>query len=294
MDLEKCKTLLTVIESGSLSHAADRLKYTPSGISRMMTSLEEEFGFSLLIRGKKGIAPSKECLELLPSIREFVFAGEHLSQTAAEICGGESGTIVIGTAYSYFYQWITKVTSLFHKEHPGVQFRILNGTSTELIEKLTNHQLDFCLISEREGNHNWIPLCHDYLVAMLPANHPMADFSAIPVEIFATEPYIETYPGQDIDNSRIFAKCNIIPNTQFSTLDIYATYSMVEAGLGISMNNHINSYLWNGTVKHLPLEPNQSMDIGLAHEKNIAPAAKKFLEFLKNKNFYGDFSDFLL
>ena len=257
MDLEKCKTLLTVIESGSLSRAAERLKYTPSGISRMMTSLEEEFGFSLLIRGKKGITPSKECLELLPSIREFVFAGEHLSQTAAEICGGDSETIVIGTAYSYFYQWITKVTSQFHREHPGIQFRILNGTSTELIEKLTNHQLDFCLVSEREGNHNWIPLCHDYLVAMLPADHPIADLSSIPV-------------------------------------DIYATYSMVEAGFGISMNNHINSYLWNGTVKHLPLEPNQPMDIGLAYEKNIAPAAKRFLEFLKNKNFYGDFSDFLL
>ena len=57
---------------------------------------------------------------------------------------------------------------------------------------------------------------------------------------FAEEPYIETYPDKDIDNARVFARCGVTPNLKFSTMDSLATYSMVEAGLGLSMNNAIN------------------------------------------------------
>ena len=57
-------------------------------------------------------------------------------------------------------------------------------------------------------------------------------------------------------------------------MDIYATYSMVEAGLGISMNNQVNSHLWNGTVKHLPLKPEQIVEIGLAYGGQLPPAAE--------------------
>lgn len=283
MDLERYKILLTVIDSGSLSAAANIIGYTPSGISRMMATLEMELGFTLLHRGKNGISPTKECELLLPAIREFVFSGNSVLQTAAQINGAELGTIVIATAYSHYYQWIVKMTSHFHNLHPGVQFRILNGTSTELLEMLNHHALDFCLISERTGEHNWISLCEDYMVAMLPANHPLTKLSAVPIEAFATESYIETYPEKDIDNSRVFTRCNIQPNTQFSTMDIYATYSMVEAGLGISMNNQINSHLWNGTVQHLPLAPNQVIEIGLAYAKDISPVAKAFLNYIKEK-----------
>lgn len=84
-----------------------------------------------------------------------------------------------------------------------------------------------------------------------------------------------------MDNSRVFRKCHIAPNTVFSTLDIYATYSMVEAGLGTSMNNQINSHLWNESVKYLPLQPNQPVEIGLAYQKKITPAAELFLNEIK-------------
>ena len=90
------------------------------------------------------------------------------------------------------------------------------------------------------------------MVALLPPGHPLTQKSAVPMKAFETESYIQTYPGQDVDNARIFSRCHITPNTQFSTMDINATYSMVEAGLGISINNLVNSYLWQDRVVHLP------------------------------------------
>ena len=54
MDTEKCAALLCALEEGTLARAAERLGYTPSGISRMVAALEEELGFPLLVRGHGG------------------------------------------------------------------------------------------------------------------------------------------------------------------------------------------------------------------------------------------------
>lgn len=281
MDTEKYKILLTVIEKGSISAAADELGYTPSGVSRSVAALESELGFQLLYRGKKGARPTGACEGLIPSARELIKAERRLSQTAAAITGVVSGSIVIGTAYSYYYKWLTEMTSQFHELHKGVDFKIINGTSTELAEKLDEHRADICIISRRGDNRRWIPLLNDELVAMLPPSHRFAEAERVPVEIFAEESYINTYPGQDIDNARVFAKCGIRPNTQFATMDIYATYSMVEAGLGISMNNNINSGIYNGNVIHVPLDPPQFAEIGVACAADPMPAAEAFVEYIR-------------
>ena len=56
---------------------------------------------------------------------------------------------------------------------------------------------------------------------------------------------------------------------------------MVEAGLGISMNNALNSRLWTGGVKFLPLDPPQMVEIGIATDPAMSPAARTFIEFAR-------------
>ena len=95
------------------------------------------------------------------------------------------------------------------------------------------------------------------------------------MEAFAVESYIQTYPGQDVDNARIFSRCHITPNTQFSTMDINATYSMVEAGLGIGINNQVNSSLWQDRVVHLPLKSGPDHEYWAGLWKEYFPRLRK-------------------
>lgn len=103
----------------------------------------------------------------------------------------------------------------------------------------------------------------------------------MPVSAFAREPYIETYPDKDIDNSRAFACCGVRPNLQFATMDSLATYSMVEAGLGLSMNNAINGRAFSGSVRMLPLDPPQTVELGVAVGRELSPAAEVFRKELQ-------------
>ena len=264
MDTEKCKVLLCVLENGSISGAAVKLGYTPSGISRMIASMEEETGFPLLVRSRRGIVPTDTCQKLLPIFRELSYWGGQYFQTAAQICGVEVGEIRIGTSYRAYYPWLTQLISTFAQSYPGIKVHILEGSSSDLTLAMGQRKLDFCIISQREGEFSWIQLEKNTIVAWLPPNHPKADADCFPLSSFETEPYIDTYPDQDTDNARIFKKNHIKPNICFSTTDNYATYSMVEAGLGISLNNGLNTEGWNGKVIIKPLDPSQYVTIGIA------------------------------
>ena len=98
------------------------------------------------------------------------------------------------------------------------------------------------------------------------------------------------YPGIQVQLSgsystdllaRVFARCGVTPNLKFSTMDSLATYSMVEAGLGLSMNNAINGRAWSGNVRILPLDPPQKVEIGIACLDGLSPDAETFFEFLR-------------
>jgi len=280
MELERYQALVCALETGSLTAAAERLHYTPSGMSRMMAALEEEVGFPLLIRRHEGVLPTPECESLLPFVREFIFHGEACRQQTARIRGIEVGAVTIGTAYSEYYGLISEVIAGFRRRHPAVVVQMLGGFSTPLARMLEQRQIDLCLISRREGEFGWHSCGRDELMAWIPAGHRLAAADEVPVSAFRTEPYIEIFPGQDSDNARLFRDSRIRPNTQFTTTDSHSAQAMVEAGLGITLNNALNSRGRGNGLKVLPLAPRYSVEIGVAVGSSVSPVAQAFLQEL--------------
>lgn len=55
MDTRKLEALLTAVELGSFTRAAEVLGYTQSGLTHMMNSLEKDVGFPVLVRSRTGV-----------------------------------------------------------------------------------------------------------------------------------------------------------------------------------------------------------------------------------------------
>lgn len=281
MDTEKCRILLSILKNGSMSAAADELGYTPSGISRAVEAMETAAGFPILLRSRKGVSLSREGEALLPAVKELAYWGESYEQTAQKLCGLNIGRLAVGTSYVKYYPWLTKVISGFHEQYPGISAEICSGTSCELAEKMAERELDFAIISRREGPFRSVRVREDDLVALLPFNHPLAGENSVTAEIFAREPYIEIYNGRETDNSHCFASRGIKPNISFSTPDSFVAWSMVKAGLGITLVNRvISEELGEGTVC-IPLEPPEKVDICviLPEREVISPAAACFAAY---------------
>ena len=116
MNIRKYEAFVRAVELGSLSKAAEQLGYTQSGISHMMQSLEEEIGFSLMVRTSSGIRPNNEGELLLPVIRELLAANESLEQYISKIKGVDTGRIRIACYPSIAAYWLPEIIANFQKE----------------------------------------------------------------------------------------------------------------------------------------------------------------------------------
>ena len=282
MDTEKYKALICAIDTGSLTAAAEILGYTPSGISRSVMSVEEQFGFPLLVRAKSGVTPTEECEQLLPLIRNLLHIQDQLQQTADRVCSLETGSVTVGTAYPIYDRALSRLIVSFRKLHPNISIRLIEGTSSALSAQLRDHVLDFCIISQRENMPVFHPLCRDSISAWVPSNHPAVKRGIYQVADLSTDDYIELYPDLETDNSLFLEKNRLRPNICAATSDINAAYAMVEAGLGVALINTLLSKRREGEVTALPLDCSSDFEIGIAvkTEEESSPAAKEFLSFI--------------
>ena len=286
MDAEKCRILIDALDYGSISEAARNIGYTPSGISKAISTLEKDAGFPLIMRSHGGIEPTAECTLLLPLLRELVSTIDKIDQTAAGIKGIEIGTLKIGSSYNIYYRWLTEKVAEFFADHPGIKVDAFSDVSAKLKEALDNHQMDACIMSRRDGNHEWIHLKWDQLVVLVPKNHPYTARGSFPLKALASEPYIQIYAGHETDNSIMLERNNIKPRIQFTCADANAAIPIIEAGLGVCIVNElIADGLESENIVPLPIHPQQLVDIGIAIPETAAtsPLIKSFVDYLLTK-----------
>ena len=93
MSLQKYAALLHAVELGSISKAAARMGYTQSAVSRMIADLEQEWGMTLLHRGRGGLELSAAGQVLLPHLQAIVSDCELLEYTVGELHGLHTGLV---------------------------------------------------------------------------------------------------------------------------------------------------------------------------------------------------------
>ena len=80
----------------------------------------------------------------------------------------------------------------------------------------------------------WVPLCRDRMLALVPPGHPLAAGTAVRLEDLAAEEFIMPMPDYDGEVRFILDKLERWPHILFSACSDYAIINMVTEGLGIS------------------------------------------------------------
>ena len=127
MDTEKYKALVCAIDMGSLTAAADRLGYTPSGISQLVSAMENELGFSLLTRKSHGVVATREGEYIYPFAVEFLEKEKELYQAATELSGMYKGNVMIATYSSICAHTLPAIIKAFTDQHPSISRILIFG-----------------------------------------------------------------------------------------------------------------------------------------------------------------------
>ena len=236
MNILKYMAFVKTVEYGSFTRAAEVLNYSQSGISRMIHDLEEEWGITLLERNRSGVKLTSEGSRMLPYAQKLCKEYQNLQMQVDDIRGVQSGIIRIGTFSSVATHWLPNIIKAFQKDYPGIDYELLLGDYTEIEEWIAEGRVDcgFLRLPTRP-DFETIFLERDKLLAILPEDHPLAEYEKVPIAALCDEPFMLLEKGAKAEISEVFERNGLTPRVHFTTWDDYAVMSMVESGLGISM-----------------------------------------------------------
>ncbi len=283
MNISKYKALLTAVDMGSFSAAAQKLGYTQSGLTHMMNALEDELGISILQRGYYGIKLTPGGERIIPKIRQLVMCEDALLNEIEMVKSYGDNVIRIGAFSSMAGTWLPHIVERFNAEFPDVTVNIQMGTVTELYGGLDENRFDICFgTRNNKYNFKWVNLGEDPFYAILPKDYPAED--EFPIKGFNGTKFLMPGLGFDDDISLVFSENGVKPFVTPTYVDDPAIISMVEHGLGISMLSQLILYNRQTSVKMLPVVPRVSRVLALSvtEDKVMTLPLKRLIAIAKD------------
>ena len=283
MNILKYFAFTKTVECGSFTKAAEILNYSQSGVSRMISDLENEWGLSLLERNKSGVRLTSDGEHLLPYAKNLCAEYKKLIMEVDDLRGIQTGIIRIGTFSSTATHWLPSIIKAFQADYPGIEYELLLGDYTEIEEWIAQGRVDcgFLPLPTRAGFETTV-LEKDKFLAVLPQGHPLTKLEKIPLEAFCNEPFMLLEKGGHADISELFEKQGLKPEIRFTTWDDYAVMSMVEKGLGLGILPGLilrrNPY--NIVTRELAVPAYRTIAFAVRDKNGISAAVRKFTEYL--------------
>lgn len=164
--IEELQAFVTIVDSGSIVMAAERLEQTASGLSRALQRLESKLNVTLLERTTRKLKLTQEGQLFLTKARrilnELAEAEDSLLKSDKEI----SGLIRIDSATPFVLHVIVPLMQEFMQKHPNIQIELNNHDQViDLLEHQTDVAIRFGELTDSTLHAKL--LCHSrlYIVA---------------------------------------------------------------------------------------------------------------------------------
>lgn len=161
LQIDWLKCFVAVLDSGSLSRAADEVHRSQSAVSMQLKKLEDAVGRRLLDRGPRKLQLTPDGQMLLGYARRML---DLQAEAQAALHGKElTGRVRLGVPDDYAAKYLTPVLRRFAPKHSGVEIELNCEQSPALIPRVASGELDLALIS-RDNARRGTLLFHEPMV----------------------------------------------------------------------------------------------------------------------------------
>jgi DNA-binding transcriptional LysR family regulator len=145
VDIDRARTFLEIVHSGSFLRAADRLHVTQTTVSARIRTLEEELGRQLFIRNRNGaqLTPAGRVFERYA--QSFVQIWERARHQLA-IPSGRTSVVALGGELSLWNPLLLDWLVWMRKEKPEIAIHAQVGVPDQLLEQLRTGVLDIAVL----------------------------------------------------------------------------------------------------------------------------------------------------
>jgi len=296
MNFDQLRYVKEIVETKSISIAAQNLYMTQSAISQSISLLEKEIGVKLFKRSRIGSIPTDEGKIIIEKILEILEKEDELLEASKIINSDFIGELKIATSPSILMTFLLKSLLKFKNDYPQIKISIIEKEKEEIILGVKEDVYDVGLtflfepIETLYPQMQFNPLNYSAQYNVLvPVNSSLSYKKKIKIKDIQKYPYI-LYERNYILNlikeiETTYGEMNIILRTNNTEIMKKA----VAEGLGITIASSLltenDPYISTNQIIAIPLEDypqNVNLKIGgiFLESSNKKTIIKAFLEYL--------------
>ena len=277
--LRQLELFLALVSSDGIAGAGAKVGMSPSATSHALRALETALGTELVERNTTGISLTYTGTQVLPHVRD-VFASLQLA-CATALAGAElkTGQLRLGSfGASATIRVLPPLLDDFRSRYPGVEVVVTEKPDEQTTRDLIERRLEIAAVTLPKHDFDTQTLAIDELVAVLPAQHTLAECDVVPLSELTRDPFILTRAGSQQLVTRLFDRHKLRPRVEFELLQLMSILELVAKGKGVSILAKLALPDRYAGVIYKPVSPSYSRHIGLAclNEARLSPVAQAF------------------
>ena len=290
INLNLYKIFYDVAKAGSISKAAQNSYTSQPAISRSIKKLEDELGTQLFYRTLNGVQLTDKGKELLyfveKSYNNLIIAERNMLETE----NLERGKLSIGMPSNIGSFFLFDKIMDFHKKFPNIEITIITGSTSNLIELLDTHKVDFVIDTSPidvvlDEGMKVTKLKEVSYCFIVKDDTTLLDYNTVKsLKDLKNYPLILPIPGtanrNDLDITLKNNKISIQNVINIHTSEMIISAVKKDLGIGYVIYNLVENEIKNHEFKALDIkEKLPTVEINIVYNPHfLTTAPKKFIE----------------
>ncbi len=281
MTLRQFEYLVTVVDEGSFTRAAELLHVTQPALSHQIRALERTVGTPLLDRLPRAVRLTPAGRAWLPFARTALADAERAVTAARRASGLECGELHVATVYSLTLGLLPPVLRRWRTLHPDVRIRLFEHRhADELRDTMTAGQADLAIGPKPVA---WSGFCRYLGIEEFVLVLPPESRHEGPVDLrsFADQGWVLPAPGNGLAEfvHAVCAERGFQPSASIRTEQTASVPVLAAAGLGPALvPRNVLPETFDGVV--LRPEPPVRRELAAFSHKDPDPLTSAFIGLL--------------
>ena len=267
MKIDALRAFETVVEHGSLNAAARVLHLSEPALSRKITALEAELDLVLFDRSRRQLHPTEVGRAFLQEVQPVLSGLQRISDFAEEVRAGARRRLRLVSMPRLSTAITGPVIAAFKAAHPDVALSVDIQPRRLLETWITGQRFDLGLstLPARHPDIDTRLLFELPAVAVLPANHRLAQASALTVEDLSEDPFVALTVGTALRGQveAIFGHANAVLTPAVEVSQTHLACQLVALGAGVTICDPMVPTGFPGQLTTIPLTPRYPMAFGM-------------------------------
>ncbi len=142
MNLRQCEVFRAVMEAGTVTAAAGRLRVSQPAVSKMLAQLERDLGLRVFKRERRRLMPTPEARALYQEVRRAFVGLDYLTRFAGDLRDLRQGHLVLAASHATCTFYLPAVVAEFLREHPGLSVSLHTMDSPGIAQAVATGRAD--------------------------------------------------------------------------------------------------------------------------------------------------------